>query len=161
MEERTIKKILFPLTSLVIILSDQITKYAVRTFMQPGDKIPVLGDWFNLYYVRNTGTAFSMFSGNKWVTVALTSVLIVACYAFMISELRKKTKAGDNLAMIINLIAAGGIGNMIDRLTLGYVTDMLSFWSFAVFNVADIFVTCGCFGAMLYILYTMKTGEEI
>ncbi len=160
-EERAIRKYRYALVAILIVVCDQISKYAVRVSMNPGDRISVIGNWFTLYYVQNTGTAFSMFSGNKWVTVVLTSILLIACIIFVISELRKNTKASNNLAMIVTLIIAGGIGNMIDRLAFGFVTDMLSFGSFAIFNVADIFVTCGCIGAMLYILYTMKTGEEI
>ena len=81
-----------------------------------------------------------MFAGNKLVTVVFTSVLIVVCLVFIISELR----AGRRLVpLLLTFVAAGGISNMIDRLSLGFVTDMISCWSFAVFNVADIFITCG------------------
>lgn len=129
--------------------------------MVPGQRISLLGDWLSLYYVQNTGTAFSMFEGNKWVTVFLTSILIIACIGFIISCLRKKTPAGRDLAMLVTVIVAGGAGNMIDRFSLGYVTDMISFRSFAVFNVADIFITCGCFITMIYILLKWKNGEDI
>lgn len=148
---------IYPLIAALIIAADQASKYAVRTFMQPGDRIPVIGDWFSMYYVRNTGTAFSMFSGNKFITVALTSVLIIACLVFLIIEARKGSKV---LAALITMVFAGGVGNLIDRLTLGYVTDMISCWSFAVFNVADIFVTGGCFLIVFYILFAYKDEEK-
>lgn len=148
---------IYPLIAALIIAADQASKYAVRAFMQPGDRIPIIGDWFSLYYVRNTGTAFSMFSGNKFITVALTSVLIVACLIFIIYEIRKGSKT---LAALITMIFAGGVGNLIDRLMLGYVTDMISCWSFAVFNVADIFVTCGCFITVVYVLFAYKEDDQ-
>ena len=148
---------IYPLIAAVIISLDQASKYAVRTFMQPGDRIPLIGDWMSLYYVRNTGTAFSMFSGNKLITIALTSVMIIACLIFIISEARKGSKV---LAMLVTFIFAGGASNLIDRLVLGYVTDMISCWSFAVFNVADIFVTCGCFLVIAYVLLVYKDAEE-
>ena len=144
---------IYPLVAVLIIAADQITKYAVRASMQPGDRIPLIGDWFSLYYVRNTGAAFSMFSGNKFITIALTSVLIAACLVFIIIEARKGSRI---LALLVTAIFAGGASNLIDRLVLGYVTDMISCWSFAVFNVADIFVTCGCFITVIYVLFAYK-----
>ena len=146
---------IYPLLAALIIAADQATKYAVRLNMQPGDRIPLIGDWFSLYYVRNTGTAFSMFSGNKFITLVLTSLIIVVCLVFIISEIRKGSRT---LPLLLTAICAGGIGNMIDRLTLGYVTDMISCWSFAVFNVADIFVTCGCILTVIYVLLDSR-GE--
>lgn len=139
----------YPLIAALVIAADQITKYAVRSSMQPGDRIPVLGEWMSIYYVQNTGTAFSMFAGNRFVTVALTSALIIACLVFIISELR----AGHSpVPLLLTFVAAGGVSNMIDRLALGYVTDMISCGSFAVFNVADMFITCGCFLTVIAIL---------
>ena len=78
--------VIYPVIVAAVIALDQITKYMVRSGMQPGDSIPVLGDWFRILYVRNTGTAFSMFAGNKWITIVLTSVLILACLAYVAKE---------------------------------------------------------------------------
>lgn len=124
--------------------------------MAPGDSIPIIGNWMRIYYVRNTGTAFSMFSGNRWITVVLTTVLIIACLIFIIKEARGGSKV---LAILVTFVFAGGVSNMIDRLTIGYVTDMISFGRFAVFNVADIAITCGCILCMIYILATGMTGS--
>ena len=135
------KKKLYPLIAAIVIILDQLTKYLVRANMQPGDRIPVIGDWMSIYYVQNTGTAFSMFAGNKFVTIALTSVLIFVCIVMLRSELRDDRKL---TPILLTLIAAGGISNMIDRLSYGFVTDMISCWGFAVFNVADMFITCSC-----------------
>jgi signal peptidase II len=151
------KKIIYPLIAAIVIGLDQLTKYLVRANMQPGDRIPVIGDWFSIYYVQNTGTAFSMFRGNQFVTIFLTSVLIILCVVFIIKE------AADGkvlLPVLFTFVAAGGISNMIDRLTLGFVTDMISFGSFAVFNIADIGVTCGCFAAMIALLLFYKDEDK-
>ena len=151
------KKLIYPLIALFVIAADQITKYLVRSNMQPGDRIPVIGSWMSLYYVRNTGTAFSMFEGNKYVTVVLTSVLIIVCLIVVIKE----AKAGRTLVpVLLTFVAAGGISNLIDRFTLGYVTDMISCGSFAVFNVADIAVTCGCILTMLALVLFYREEEE-
>lgn len=151
------KKLLYPLIAVLVIAADQITKSIVRSSMQPGDSIPVLGEWLRIYYVQNTGTAFSMFSGNRFVTVILTSVLITACLIFIVSELR----AGRGLVpLLLTFVAAGGISNMIDRLSLGYVTDMISCGSFAVFNVADMFITCGCILTALAVIIPVGGAND-
>ena len=154
---RGVKKIILPAVAAALIAVDQITKYLVRANMQPGDRIPVIGEWMSIYYVQNTGTAFSMFRGNQFVTVFLTSALIILCIVFVIKE----TASGQKLLpLLFTIVAAGGISNMIDRLALGYVTDMISCGSFAVFNVADIGVTCGCIAAMLALLLLYKDEEK-
>ena len=150
--------IIYPLIAAAVIALDQLTKYMVRSGMQPGDSIPVIGDWFRILYVRNTGTAFSMFAGNKWITIVFTSALMIACLIYVIREARSGSKA---VSILLTFVIAGGASNLIDRLTLGYVTDMISCWSFAVFNVADIAVTCGCALTILYlILEIRKEGKS-
>jgi len=151
------RKMLYPLIALLVIAADQITKYMVRSNMKVGEQIPVLGNWLRIYYVQNTGTAFSMFAGNRFVTIILTSILIIACLAFAYKE----HKDGHSIiSLLLTFIAAGGISNMIDRLSLGYVTDMISCGSFAVFNVADIFVTCGCILTMVAVLILYRNEES-
>ena len=149
------KRLIYPLIGAFVIVLDQFTKYLVRANMQPGDRIPVIGDWMSIYYVQNTGTAFSMFSGNQLVTVFLTSVLIILCIVFIVKEARDGKRL---IPVLFTFVAAGGISNMIDRLTLGYVTDMISCGSFAVFHVADIGVTCGCILTMITLL--ILYGDE-
>ena len=146
--------IIYPVIAAAVIALDQLTKYFVRANMQPADSIPVIGNWLRILYVRNTGTAFSMFAGNKWITVVLTSVLIAACIVFVIKEAASGSKV---TAILLTFVIAGGVSNLIDRLTLGYVTDMISCGSFAVFNVADIGVTCGCFLTVIYLLLEMRS----
>lgn len=150
------KKLFYPLAAVFVIAVDQLTKSMVRSAMQPGDRIPVLGSWMSIFYVQNTGTAFSMFSGNRFVTVILTSALIIACLVFIVQELRNGRRL---VPLLLTFVAAGGLSNLIDRLTLGFVTDMISCGSFAVFNVADIFVTCGCILTVIAILVLYKDED--
>lgn len=157
MKGLSLKKIIYPLAALCVIIADQVTKYIVRANMAPGDRIPIIGNWLSIYYVQNTGTAFSMFAGNKFVTVVLTSVLIIICIGYAIYEARNNHRT---TALLLTLIAAGGASNMIDRLSLGFVTDMISCGSFAVFNVADIFVTCSCILMALVVFFMYKNEEE-
>ena len=152
------KKAVYPLIACLIICCDQISKFAVRSAMAPGDRIPILGDRFSIYYVQNTGTAFSMFEGNRFVTVILTSLLIAACIIYAVREIKSGHKA---MPALLICIAAGGTSNLADRLALGYVTDMISCGSFAVFNVADMFITCSCILMMIMLLVGLKKGEDI
>lgn len=152
------KKMIYPIIAVLIIACDQLSKYAVRSSMQPGERIEILGRWFSICYVRNTGAAFSMFQGNRFVTVILTSLLIVGCIGYAV----KLAGQGKKLfPLLLTCIAAGGVSNMIDRLTLGFVTDMISCGSFAIFNLADIFITCGCILMMIAVLFMFKNGEEL
>ena len=151
------KRIIYPVIAVTVIALDQFTKYLVRTNMQPGDRIPVIGNWMSIYYIQNTGTAFSMFRGNQFVTVFLTSALIIFCIVFIVKEHREGQRL---IAVLFTFVAAGGISNMIDRLTLGFVTDMISCGSFAVFNVADIGVTCGCILSMIALLVLYKDEDK-
>ena len=151
------KKTLYLLIAATVIALDQFTKYLVRSNMQPGDRLPVIGNWMSIYYVQNTGTAFSMFRGNQFVTIFLTSALIIFCIVFIVKELREGQKL---VPVLFTFVAAGGVSNMIDRLTLGYVTDMISCGRFAVFNVADIGVTCGCILTMIALIVLYRDDDK-
>lgn len=153
-----LKKGIYLMIGALVIALDQITKYLVRANMQPGDRIPVIGNWMSIYYVQNTGTAFSMFAGNRFVTIFLTSALIILCIVFVV---RESSNGISLIPVLFTFVAAGGVSNMIDRLTLGYVTDMISCGKFAVFNVADIGVTCGCILTMiaLIVMYRDEDGD--
>ena len=152
------KRFIYPSIAVLVIALDQFTKYLVRANMQPGDRIPVIGNWMSIYYVQNTGTAFSMFRDNRFVTVFLTTALIILCIIFIVKEAREGHRL---IPVLFTFVAAGGISNMIDRLMLGFVTDMISCGSFAVFNVADIGVTCGCILTMIVLIIQFKDeGKE-
>lgn len=140
-----------------VIAVDQITKLLIRANFNVGESLPVLGDLVRLLYVRNTGTAFSMFENNLWITLGLTTVLIVVCLLFLLHELKQGSKL---LAYCVAAVMAGGLSNLFDRITMGYVTDMISVGNFAVFNVADIGVTCGCGLAIIVLLLQLREEKN-
>lgn len=91
-----------------------------------------------------------MFQNMHLMTIAFPIVAVVVCLAFMVYF----RKQGDKIiAFALALIASGGIANLIDRIFLGFVTDMFDFRVFPVFNVADIGVTCGCALCILWVLF--------
>jgi len=132
-----------------IIIVDQISKLMIRGWMNVGESIPVLGQFFRITYVRNTGAAFSMLSGQRVLLVVIPVLVVAGALWYFHQHKDKHWTFYTAWAMII----AGGIGNLIDRIFFGWVTDMLDFSIFPpVFNIADIGVTVGC---GLFVFYTI------
>ena len=139
------------------ILVDQIVKIIISSTMSVGETIPVIKDIFHFTYIRNEGAAFGMLSEHRWVFMIISSVAIVAMciYLFKFCKERMLTRIG------IALVIGGGIGNMIDRIFLGYVVDMIDcrFIDFYVFNVAD---SCVCVGAgIVFLGVLLDTIKEL
>lgn len=141
--------------TLVGILLDQLTKLLVSSRMELGQTIPLIRDVLHITYIQNRGAAFGMLADNRWVFLIVSSVTIVAIALFLFLAKPKNTL----LLVSLSMILSGGIGNMIDRLALGYVVDMIDFRliNFAVFNGADSFV---CVGAGLLFLAVLFEKEE-
>lgn len=135
----------------VLTVIDQLTKYAaVATVKVNGPKDFLFG-LMQFRYVENTGAAFSMFSENTSVLAVFSAVLIIAALVLLLS---RKAKSNFVNACIV-LVIAGGIGNVIDRVRLGYVVDFIEplFIDFAVFNFADCCITVGAFMLIGYQIY--------
>ena len=136
------KNPLFWLIAIAFLLIDQITKYLiVQDFAQVGDTFPIWQDVFHLTYVKNTGAAFSFFSGGvKWLRwLSLIVSLGLMAFAWWGSKLPKIEQIG------YGFILAGALGNGVDRFLFGYVVDFLDFRliNFPVFNVADVAINLG------------------
>lgn len=128
--------------AVILIAVDRITKNWAAQALASGD-IAVIDKVLYFRYTENTGVAFSMFSDNRWVLVGITSVMLIVALAFFLSG-----KIKDKLELFaLSLIIAGGVGNLIDRLSLGYVIDFIDvrIINFAIFNVADMCITIGAF----------------
>ncbi len=136
-----------------IILIDQIVKYIIRSAMYVGESIPVVRDVFHITYVQNRGAAFNMLDGQSLILTLVPAVAIIVAIWYMEKHLNEHW----TLVLSLGLVISGGIGNLIDRTILGFVTDMLDFRFWPVFNVADIAV---CVGAGFLILYTLLFYEE-
>lgn len=141
-KDKTIKGLVI-IFSLVIL--DQLIKYLVRHFQ------PDIGFWiFKISFLKNTGIAFSLFSGYNIFLAGLSFLFIVLFIIFY----KYLAKEFGYYAFI--LIFAGAASNLIDRIFLGYVVDMIGIWRFPVFNIADILITGG---AVLILIRYYK--EEI
>ena len=114
-------------------------------------KVEAIEGLFHFTYVQNTGAAFSSFEGMQWLFALIFLFFTVA----IVWEFWKKSMGFTIFERwCIAAIWAGGLGNMIDRIRMGYVVDMvcLDFMNFPVFNVADIFITCGCIVLLLHLV---------
>lgn len=127
---------------------DQLTKRWVLSNIPAGSRRPFIPGVLDLFHVQNDGAAFSIGSGRPLFFAALTAVVVLGMvYAVMCEK-----NLPYPLIAILGLVAGGGIGNGLERVAHGSVTDFLAttFMNFAIFNVADIFVTCGIIAACIY-----------
>lgn len=132
-----------------LLIIDQITKFAVRSRMEIGETLPVFRGVLDFTYAQNRGAAFSLFQNSQLITVILPVITMIAGVLFLLHLRKKKEKLAE---LGVLLIMSGGIGNLIDRTVMGFVTDMISVGSFPVFNVADICVTVGCAVLILWVI---------
>ncbi len=123
----------------LVLVADQITKYAVRALIDPNQSIPLIKGCLALTHVRNTGAAFGMFSQRQPVFVVATIVAIILIIVYHV-----KTKETDLLFNVaLGLELGGAVGNLVDRVTQGWVTDFLHVLNFPVWNVADMAIVAG------------------
>lgn len=132
----------------IAFLLDQLTKRWVLSNIPAGSRRPFIPGMLDLFHVQNDGAAFSIGSGRPLFFAALTAVVVLG----MIYAVMREKNLPYPLIAILGLVAGGGIGNGLERVAHGSVTDFLAttFMNFAIFNVADIFVTCGIIAACIY-----------
>lgn len=138
-----------------ITVADQWTKWLVVKNIPLFSDVPAIDGLFHLTYTQNFGAAFSSLQGMRWLFVAIFVLLTVA----VIYEYFKSPLPFNQFERwCIASIYGGGLGNVIDRVRLGYVVDMIEvdFMDFAVFNVADCFITCGCILMMISLVFFNK-----
>ena len=142
---------------LLMVAADQAVKYWAFTSLQVQNTIPIIENVFHLTYIENRGAAFSLFAqfDSRWIFVALAVAITIAIFSVMRKNLIQ-TKLG---CWSLVMVAAGALGNAIDRVIRGFVVDIFDFRliHFPVFNVADIFI---CVGGVLFILYFMFQHKD-
>ena len=139
--------------ALAVVVIDLALKYAVSSGMTVGQSFEVIPGVLNVTYVQNTGAAFGILGQQRWIFIVVSAIMIVLLTLFL-----ARAKGYHKLVYIsAALILGGGVGNMVDRLSLGYVIDYIDFCAFPslwrwVFNAAD---TAVCVGAGLFIVYLL------
>lgn len=147
------RKVTVPIVIVALIALDQWVKFEIVKNIQLGEVKPFIPKIVSLTYLRNTGAAFSILENQQWLFAVITLVVIGAAIWY----LSKHIKGSVWLLSALCLIIAGGIGNFIDRMRQGFVVDMfqLDFINFAIFNVADSYLTIG-----VLVLIVMMLKEE-
>ena len=152
------RKITIPLTIGLLIILDQLVKWAIVSNIKLGEVKGFIPSIMSLTYLQNTGAAFSILENQQWLFTIITLLVIGGAIWYLI----KNIKGSFWLISGLTLIIAGGLGNFIDRLRQGFVVDMFQFdfINFAVFNVADTYLTFGVLIMLLVIIKEETNGSE-
>ncbi|MEM1377950.1 MAG: signal peptidase II [Pseudomonadota bacterium] len=147
-------------TVLALVAGDQLIKWLVETRMEFQEATQLL-PFFSLYRTHNFGIAFSMFSGQAPIVLILVASAVTAFVSWLwVTSPKEDWIAHAGFALIIG----GAIGNLIDRVRLGYVVDYFLFhlptWSFAVFNLADAAITVGAGLVLLNEVVVWRRGKK-
>ena len=144
--------------SFIIIIAitlalDQLVKWWVRSEMMLGESIPILQNVFHLTYIENPGAAFGMFKDKTLFFVIFTLIIIGVMVYLYLHQANRKTLFSYSMALVIG----GALGNLVDRMVKGTVTDMFDFRIWPVFNIADMAVVIG----LIYLAYCLIfRGED-
>ena len=156
--------VLYVFLMLFLVVADQIVKRLIDFTIDYGAQVPVIENFFSLYYVRNTGSAFSLLADKEWGISALTiisSVMGAFVVILMGIACKKQLKL---LGFAFCLIASGAFGNLIDRVYWKYVIDYLRFdfgdYTFPIFNLADICAVLGTIILMGIIIFGAKYFDK-
>lgn len=149
---------LFSVLTLILIIADQYTKHLAVRFIKPVGSVEVIKNILRFSYVENRGAAFGMLRDARWVFITVTVISVAAIVWWMVFR-RPESRL---LRVSLLLILSGALGNLIDRVMLGYVTDMIdvAFIDFPVFNFADCCVVVGAVLFAIYVLFVYKEPEK-
>ena len=166
---KPINRLFYLVITISIILADQLSKYFIRSSYNLFEQSDVIKGFFRIVYVRNDGAVWGFLSGNrnplitKTITILAIVALCVVIYLFF------KMKSINKLEILaLSFIAGGAIGNIIDRISLGYVVDFIELYvkqfRWPTFNIADSFISIGMIMLVFTILKsntknTKETGE--
>jgi len=144
---------------IILIIVDQVSKYLVSTNLKGNEPIPIIPKVLRLEYLENTGAVWGIFKGQVFFLSILTSVIFIGLiYLYFKIPKDKKFNA---LKIVMVFLMAGAVGNMIDRITIGYVVDFIYFEliNFPVFNLADCYVSVTAVLLVLLSLFYYKEDD--
>ncbi|MBA3689371.1 MAG: signal peptidase II [Chloroflexi bacterium] len=154
------KAVILLLTALAVLVADQLTKALVVANLAIGEKARLLGDLVQVWHAQNRGAAFSLFQGGT-VIFLIVSILSIGMVAYFHRSLRERTPW---LHVVLGIVLGGTLGNFLDRLRQGYVTDWVSVGigdtRWPTFNVADSSVVVGIGILVVYLFLTSPDRRE-
>lgn len=151
--------------ALSVLLLDQISKWLASNHLEPNQVLSIIPGFFNLVFVRNRGMAFGILSqsrsGFSYYFLLATTIVAIGVILFFFCWTKRKQKW---LTVGLSLILGGAIGNLMDRIRLGYVIDFLDFflkhYHWPAFNMADSAVTAGTFWLLINIIAGKNLKED-
>ena len=151
------RKVSIFISILLLIILDQAVKGYVVKEIPLGGMRRFIPKVVSLTYLKNSGAAFSMLENQQWFFTIITLIAMGAAFVYLYRHINGSIW----LLLGLTLIISGGIGNFIDRLCQGFVVDMfhLDFMNFAIFNVADIYLTIGVGLLLIYLLREESHGS--
>lgn len=151
------RKVSIFISILLLIILDQAVKGYVVKEIPLGGMRRFIPKVVSLTYLKNSGAAFSMLENQQWFFAIITLIAMGAAFVYLYRHI----KGSLWLLLGLTLIISGGIGNFIDRVRQGFVVDMfhLDFMNFAIFNVADIYLTVGVGLLLIYLLREESHGS--
>ncbi len=141
------KLLIIALTSIGIVLLDQLLKAVITRNMQLSQSIPVLNNIFHITYIQNTGAGFGLFQGSTRLLIWF-SIIVIGIIMYFYDEIPKNKCAQLSIAAILG----GTFSNLIDRINLGYVIDFLDFRIWPAFNIADAAITIGAVSLAIFLI---------
>ncbi len=139
--------------TIIFVLIDLVSKYIVSVSMELNARITIIDNFLYFTYVRNTGVAFSMFPNNRYLVLIMSLLIIIGIIGYVY-----KNRPDNNLEKVgYSLILGGAIGNFINRMVNGYVTDFVDTiifnYDYPIFNLADTFIVIG---VIILLIYTWR-----
>ena len=147
---------------IAILVIDQLTKYLSVEYLQGEKPIIIINNFLQLNYVENYGAAFGIMQNKQWFFIIATVIVLVGIFIYI--------KTNNKLTFLMRLslvgIASGALGNLVDRIRLGYVVDMFdvnfgNFYDFPVFNVADSAIVVATISIMYLVLFDKYEKERV
>lgn len=149
----------FLLTALLIVVADQFSKVWIRSY--PEEQLISEAGFFRIIHTHNTGAAFGLFQGHSFALTIVASVGIAVILLYALFIYRRFPILENRLGRLaLGLILGGAVGNLIDRLNLGYVTDFIDIGVWPTFNIADSAVTVGAFILAYLLLPLARAGKR-
>lgn len=150
------KKVKYITLIIIIFLIDQITKIIINSTFHINESITIIKNFFSLTYTHNYGAAFGIFGGKTFFILIISFIIL----GYLLFELFKHKRGNKLLNIGLTLLIGGLLGNLVDRIYLGYVRDFLDFnifgWDFAIFNIGD---TAIVIGAILFLINIIMEGR--
>ena len=153
------QNVVFFLTALLIVAADQFSKIWIRSY--PEEQLIFDAGFFRITHIHNTGAAFGLFQGYSFALtiVALVGIAVILLYVLLVY---RHSPYLDNVVnrLALGLVLGGTAGNLIDRLSFGYVTDFIDFGFWPAFNIADSAITVGVIIFACSLLLSLRAGGK-